>query len=402
MNITARDRLRLLGGASAALLGACGGGGGGGGTSAGQTAGTPVVPVTPTPPTPPTPAQTFVPAQGALRNAYLNDFKVGAAIQAAWIDEAGTDIDALKSQFNSISAEYEMKPDIIAPTEGVYDFTAADKIVDFAIANNMDIRGHTLLWHRTTPDYFLTGTKAEMKAKLEAYITAVLTHFKGRVTTWDVVNEVITDNGSEAQSPYRNSNWYQAVGSAEYIDWAFNAARAADPDVKLYINDYGTESTGKRNRLITVIDDLVARNIPLDGVGHQAHINVNTAASNVLQAVDAIDARFAGLENHITELDVSVYNDPGSCFNNQTGCAADYGTAIPASVIAAQAQLYRDVFTGLATRSSVTSVTLWGISDDRTWLNGYPVDRTNAPLLFDRSRAAKTAFRAVTDPTFEI
>lgn len=390
MDSTKRNSLRLLAGASLLMTGACGGGGGGGGT-----------PVTRTPSTTTPPAPTgFTPATGALRTTYTNNFKVGAAIQAAWIDEDGSDMAALKSQFNSVSAEYEMKPDIIAPTEGVYNFTAADKIVDFAIANNMDIRGHALLWHKTTPDYFLTGTKAEMKTKLENYITAVLTHFKGRVTTWDVVNEVITDDGTEAQSPYRNSNWYQAVGDADYIDWAFNAARAADPDVKLYINDYNTELADKRARLITVIDDLVARDIPVDGVGHQAHINVGVPAQNVLDAVDAIDARFAGLANHITELDVSIYSDPGSCFENQIGCEADYAGAIPAATLNTQAQIYKDVFAGLATRDSVTSVTLWGISDDRSWLDRYPVNRTNAPLLFDRSRTAKTAFRAITDPGF--
>jgi len=99
----------------------------------------------------------YVPAEGLLRDTYRNDFKVGAAIQAAQIIADGDPIAIVRSQHNSVTAEYEMKADQIAPTEGVYDFTAADRIVDFAIANGMEVRGHALLWHKTTPDYFLTS-----------------------------------------------------------------------------------------------------------------------------------------------------------------------------------------------------------------------------------------------------
>ena len=399
MKTTHYNRRRLLTGASAALVGAaaaaCGGGGGG---SAGSTASTPMTPVTPVSPTP-TP---YVPAAGLLRDTYRNDFKVGAAIQAAQIIADGDQIAIVRSQHNSVTAEYEMKADQIAPTEGVYDFTAADRIVDFAIANGMEVRGHALLWHKTTPDYFLTGTKAQMKAKLESYVTAVMTHFKGRVKTWDVVNEVITDNANDSTAPYRNSNWYQAVGSAEFIDWAFNAARAADPDAKLHINEYGTELAGKLGRFMTVLDDLLDRNIPVDGVGHQAHLNLNTPAADMFTAIDTVDGRFAGLENHITELDISVYSDPGSCFNTQTGCAVGYTGDLPAAQDRAMAQLYRDLMTGFAARASITSVTLWGIDDGSSWLNDFPVTRRNFPLLFDRDLAAKRSFRAITDSTYVI
>lgn len=307
----------------------------------------------------------------------------------------------LTDQFNSITAENVMKPEALSPVEGQYTFDQADTLVAFAEANNIQLRGHTLLWHRATPDYFFQGTPAEVKARLQKYVTDVVTHFKGKVYAWDVVNEAISDDDG-ATAPYRNSNWYQAAGGADYIDWAFEAARAADPDVKLYINDYNTELSGKRARFLQVVKDLKDRGIPVDGVGHQMHIQAATPAADVLAAIDAVDDQFMGLENHVTELDISIYSDPGSCFASQTNCAPDYGSDIPQSVIDDQAEKYRTIYNGFAMRPSVTSVTTWGVTDAQSWLNSYPVNRTNAPLLFNREREAKKAFRAVVDAEFEI
>jgi len=253
------------------------------------------------------------------------------------------------------------------------------------------------------PCYFFEGTPADVKARLKKYVTDVVTHFKGKIYAWDVVNEVVTDDGSASTAPYRNSNWYQAAGnSKDYIGWAFEAARAADPDVKLFINDYNTELPGKRSRLLTVVKDLVDRGIPIDGVGHQHHLQMSSDISEALKAIDDVDAMFTELENHVTELDISVYSDPGECFSSSTNCAVSYGSNVPENVIRDQAQMYRDLFTGFATRPSVTSVSLWGITDDASWLNSFPVTRPNYPLLFDADRNVKTAFQAVSDPNFAI
>lgn len=393
MEHSKRSALKFLaGGAALAALPACGGGGG-------ASAPTPITPppVTVTPP----PAAYSAP-EGALRNAYANNFRVGAAIEPAQITAGSDDEFALRTQFNSITAENRMKPESLAPSEGVYDFSAADALVDYAIANGMQVRGHALVWHRATPDYFFQGTPAQVRARLEDYITAVVTHFRGRVFAWDVVNEAITDDGSEASAPYRDSNWYQAAGGPDYIDWAFSAARAADPDALLFLNDYNTELAGKRGRFLQVVQDMITRSIPIDGAGHQMHLQQAGSADDALAAIDAVDALNANLINHVTELDISIYNDPGSCFENQVGCAADYGNNPPASAVRSQSQKYRDLFIGFSARPSVTSVTTWGISDAQSWLNGYPVNRTNYPLLFDRNRDPKSAFRAVVDMDFTI
>lgn len=385
---TARDRLKLLLGGAAFTLTACGGGG------SNLTPNQPPVVVTPPTPVP----VTFVPTDGQLRDKFTSQFQVGGAIQVNQLTAPeGT---LLAAQFNSLTAEYEMKPDIIGTSEGVYNWVEADALLAFAEDNGLQLRGHALLWHKSTPDWMLSGTPAEVKVKLQTYITEVVTRYRGKIYAWDVVNEVVTDD-SALGDPYRRSNWWAASGgNADYIDWAFEAARAADPDCKLYINDYGTEFTGKLGRLIEVVRDLKARNIPVDGVGHQMHINVTTNADQVFTAVDDVDAEFLGLEQHITELDVSVYADPASCFSDQTGCQANYASGIPDTVITDQALLYRAIFDGLATRPSVNSVTLWGVSDAATWLSEYPVPRVNAPLLWDENRDAKPALQAILDASF--
>lgn len=390
-HFTARDRLKLLAGGAAALVAGCGGGSGGASTP------TPPVVVTPPPAPPPT---TFVPEVGQFKDTFATNFQIGAAIQDNQIVDTSDDVQILKDQFNSITAEYQMKPDIIAPTEGVFDWSVPDALVQFAEDNGMVVRGHALLWHLSTPDYFLQGTPAEVRARLENYVTEVVTRYKGRVFAWDVVNEVITDDDS-ASDPYRRSNWWDASGgNADYIDWAFNAARAADPDCLLFINEYSTRFSGKRGRYIEVIRDLVNRGIPIDGVGHQMHLNVETQASDALAAIDAIDNEFMGLEQHVTELDISLYPDPGSCFVDQTGCRADYGANIPDSILSSQAELYRALFNGFTERPSIASVSLWGVSDAQSWLNDVPIARTNAPLLWDRNRDAKSALQAILDPDF--
>lgn len=391
--ISYRDRLKLLtGAASMAALTACGGG----------SAASPVPPPSGgTPPLPPTPPVSTTPADGLLRDRYRNNFVVGAAIGANQIRTGSQDADILAKQFSSITAENLMKPEALAPTEGTYTFAAADGLVDFAQANGLQVRGHTLLWHRATPDYFFQGTPDDVKARLQKYVTDVVTHFRGKIYAWDVVNEVVSD-GEGATAPYRDSNWYRAAGGPQYIDWAFEAARAADPDVKLFINDYNTELAGKRGRMITVVQDLVARGIPLDGVGHQAHTQQSTTAADVLAGLDAFTNLFAGLENHITELDISVYSDPPECFENAQNCQASVGNTLPAARAREQATRYRELFNGFAARSSLTSVTLWGLIDSASWLNSYPVNRPNYPLLYGDNRNPKSAFFAITDPGYVI
>ncbi|MGQ3093486.1 MAG: endo-1,4-beta-xylanase [Roseateles sp.] len=332
-----------------------------------------------------------------MKTHFAANFKLGmAADPAGYKGAIGNPL--ILRHANSITGENCFKPASLGTAPGVYNWTTADELASFATANGMVVRGHTLCWHSQTPDWFFTGTAAEVRARLETYIRDVVTHFKGKVACWDVVNECTSDDAGPA---YRNSKWFQILGPA-YIEIALRAARAADPDAKLFINDYSTEDPAKFARLMTIVADVQARGAPLDGIGHQLHVSTaSPTAANVDNALRSVAAK--GLINHVTELDVSLYNDPGSCFASKTGCAADItgDPALLAAALKAQALQYRALFKVFKQHPSLQSVTTWGIADDHTWLSTFPVTRGNRPLLFDRAGAPKPAVRAITDDAYQ-
>jgi len=340
-----------------------------------------------------------------LRDHYRNNFAMGAALSAQRVIAGDMSATLAKEQFNSITPEWDLKPNAMAPQEGVYDFYHADKIVDWALENGMQVRGHTLLWHAAAPEYFLKGTPNEIRARLEDYIHTVMDHFRGRIKVWDVVNEVVSADiyrGADGIGPDRRSNWYNAVGSADYIEWAFRAAREADPDALLFINEFDTETPLKRKWLIDILRRLKDKDVPIDGVGHQFHFFLDTDYNEALAAIDAVDNEYMGLINHATEIDTSFYHDPGSCWQSYTSCDVDLGPSAPEDLLAKQAHLLRNLLDELTYRPSVESVSFWGVRDGDSWLNTSPVERHNFPLLFDREGHAKPAFHALTDPNYAI
>jgi endo-1,4-beta-xylanase len=174
-------------------------------------------------------------------------------------------------------------------------------------------------------------------------------------------------------------------------------------NMKLMLNDYSTESPGKRGNVIQIVKDLIAAGAPIDGVGHQFHLSLGADPAQITAAFAAVEGVSSTLVNHVTELDVSIYADPGNCFSARAipPCLADLGANPPQSVLSQQATLYRALFNAF-TRSSVTSVTLWGIADNHTWLNTWPVTRTNRPLLFDVQGNPKWAFWTVVDSSITV
>jgi len=400
LKFTARDRLRLMGGGMSLLLASC---------SGATDSGSPTPPATstapPAPSTPPPVSNASTVAEGQLRDAFRSDYKFGCALSSHQIDAGDINSELGQSQFNSVTPSFQLKADIVAPTEGVFNFEEADRVVDWAIANGMDVRGHSLVWHESTPAYFYEGTRAEIRARLENYVQTVVSHFRGRIAVWDVVNEVVSVDlyrGDDGIGPDRRDQWFEAVGNADYIDWAFQAARDADPSALLFINEFQTEDPRKRDWLIEILQRLQDRNVPIDGVGHQYHLFLQVDPADVLQAIDDIDNQFMGLINHVTELDMDFYNDPGTCWDTQTNCDPDLGPVAPADMLALQARVFRDVLDGLRQRSSVTSVTTWGVTDNESWLNRSPTERYNYPLLFDRDGEPKPAFWAIVDPDYVI
>jgi endo-1,4-beta-xylanase len=413
----------MTGAALVALLAACGGGG------------DPPVAGPPPPPAglPPPASAPALKTNLAARYGVVG-YPVGAAIEP--LSTTNADRDVLLKHFSSITAENVMKPATIWPnapgTSGNTaqpaiqpDFVAADTLAAFAFNNSIQLRGHTLLWHQSAPDWFFAFSgvdpasdpinyRIRVQQNLRNYIFAVVQHFP-EVYAWDVVNEVATD-APNAPNPYRtNSPWYIAysVGGqdgTEYVRDAFTFAAQArfqigrsSATMKLMLNDYGTEIPGKRANVIAIVQYLINAGIPIDGVGHQFHLQLGADTGQVTAALTAVEALSGTLVNHVTELDVSIYQDPGDCFSLRTipPCMADYGATPPVTALRAQANLYRTLFTAFD-RDSVTSITTWGVADNHTWLNSFPVTRTNHPLLFDTVRNPKAAFWAVVDSSFVI
>ena len=404
VEFTARDRLKLLAGAGTALLSACGGGGSTPPTPADMINSPP--PPAPMPETPPPPPVTTSQAPTILSDTFRDNFTMGVALSSPQSDDFNSQSRRIALEhFNGVTPEFELQPSFVAPEEGVFDFDRADRLVDFALQNNMTVRGHSLLWHEQTPDYFLVGSREDIRQRLETYIGTVMEHFSGRIQIWDVVNEAVSTDlfrGDDGVGPDRNTIWYEAVGNADYIDWAFQAARAADPNALLFLNDFETEEPRKAGWFRDIVRRLIERGVPIDGVGHQVHLRLESTAESVLASIDAIQNEFPHLVTHVTEMDITMYTDPGSCYESGTNCLPDLGPNPPLELLRQQAQIYRDVFAGLKQRSFVEYVSLWGVTDGDSAANNNPAVRFNHPLLFDRDGEPKPAFFAITDPNFVI
>lgn len=332
----------------------------------------------------------------SLYKSLAEYFPIGVAIWQG--DLVGEHAEIVKKHFNSITSENDMKFASVEPTEGNFTFEKADAQVAFAKKNGMKIRGHTLVWHEQTPAWVFTDANgkpmtptAENKLlllkRLENHIRTVVKHFGDEVYAWDVVNEVIDPNESDG---FRKSVWYKITGT-DFIKTAFRVTREVAPNAKLFINEYSTTDKKKRQFLYNLIADLQKQGVPIDGVGHQMHENLETPTKE--EIIETINL-FSGLkiENQITELDISVYNN----YAAETGFA-DY-SEIDQKMLVKQGYRYRDFFDAFKSlKGKITGVTFWSHSDDHTWLT--KPNKIDAPLLFDRNLKSKSAFWGIIDPT---
>jgi hypothetical protein len=227
--------------------------------------------------------------------------------------------------------------------------------------------------------------KALLLQRLENHIRAVMTHFGSNVYAWDVVNEVIDPAQPDG---FRRSPWFNITGT-DYIDRAFRVAREVQPNAKLFINDFDTTNPTKRQFLLNLIADLQSRGVPIDGIGHQMHNNVDFPSGQAI--VDTINMfSDLGIDNQITELDVSIYS------NSLPGPIVDYAD-IPVDRLILQGYRYRTFFQAFRQlQGKISSITFWGQADDHTWLTS--ATRVNAPLLFDTSLRKKFAYWGLIDP----
>jgi len=330
-----------------------------------------------------------------LKDFLADDFPIGCAVEP--LEVVGKPAELLALHFAQVTTGNQMKPDAIQPTEGVFNFTRADQIVAFAETNGMRIWGHTLLWHNQTPAWWfldadgnpLQSTRAHRRLllnRLETHVNALAAHYGDRVWAWDVVNEVVDPEQADG---LRHSRWYEVFGGGSYIGEAFKIARRAFPrKVKLFLNDYNTEFPDKREAVFNLVQDLKCKRIPIDGVGHQAHVDYRRDPALLGESIDL----FKGLRvlQAITELDVSVSDDMYESL-----------PATPPERLVAQGWYYKELFEVLRARADdLESVTMWGLYDAVSWLRSWPVSRPHeAPLFFDDRLQAKSAYWGVVDPT---
>jgi endo-1,4-beta-xylanase len=380
----------------------------------------------------------------SLKEAFAAHFPVGTAINRSQAtgtggrrspEQVAQEVALVRQHFNQITAENDMKWQLIHPREGKdgYDFGPADAFVNFGLSNRMEVVGHTLVWHSQTPNWVFAGTnpppvitnappvaaagtnalgtnrggrgpgpgfgggfgryngprasRDELLQRMRDHIHTVVGRYKGKVKVWDVVNEALADGGPE--NVMRSSLWSEIMGP-DFIAKAFQYAHEADPDAILRYNDYGLENPVKIQKLVTLIRSLQAQNVPIHAIGTQAHLNVSTAGFERMDRSLTEIAKL-GLPIHVTELDIN--SAQGGQRNTGADIAANAATTQGGLVGDADKKLadaYAGIFRAfLKHRDSVKMVTFWGVNDAVSWR------AQGKPLVFDGDNRPKPAFQAV-------
>lgn len=335
----------------------------------------------------------------SLKNAYKDDFYIGAALSADQIEQKNPSVDSLiKREFNSITAENIMKSMFIHPEKDKYDFSLTDKFVAYGEKNNMFIHGHTLIWHsQLAPFMKEIKDSTEMRNFMKDHITTIVTHYKGKIGSWDVVNEAINDDGI-----LRKSVFSETLGENFLAD-AFKLAAQADPKVDLYYNDYSMTNPAKRDGVIKMVKKIQEQGIKIDGIGMQGHWQLDSPSIEEIEKSILMYSDL-GVKVAITELDVSVLPSPWELegaeisqkFEN-TPKMNPYPKSLPDSIQVKLADRYESIFKlFLKHKDKISRVTFWGVYDGQSWLNGWPIrGRTNYPLLFDTNLKPKKAYESV-------
>ena len=352
------------------------------------------------------------PRAATLKAAYADAFRVGTAVNEAIVDGAdGATGRLVVEHFNSITVENALKAERVNPRPGVFDFRAGDAFVAYGERHGMFVVGHTLVWHNQTPAWFFQDSAgrpsgpAAQRERMRAHLEAVAGRYAGRIHAWDVVNEVVAEDGS-----YRPTTWVRGVGHGDtLVKYAFQYAARYAPGAELYYNDFNAERPAKRDGIVRLVRMLQREGVRVDGVGIQAHWGLNYPRAEWIEA--AIDSFAAlGVKVMITELDVDVLpltregqivgqgmSDPQFQLEEFKAYLDPWRAGLPDSVERRLAERYAEIF-GIfwRKRDKIDRVTLWGVHDGMSWKNGYPIPgRTNYPLLFARDRRPKPALDAV-------
>ncbi|MGA3189733.1 MAG: endo-1,4-beta-xylanase [Bryobacteraceae bacterium] len=295
----------------------------------------------------------------------------------------------LGTQYSMLEPENAMKWAAIHPAQSTYNFAPGDELVAFAEAHQMHIRGHNLCWDVYNPAWVntlaATATPATMSAVLQDHINTVMTHYKGQVFAWDVVNEAVSDSQTGTGTVMKDSIWYNQPGigltGTGYVEQALQWAHAADPNALLFYNDYNIEDSGaKFNAVYAMVKDFVTRGVPINGVGIQMHLDTTgyPSSAGLTQNIQMLTA--LGLQVHITEMDVKI--------------PVDSNGVATAAYLQAQAATYQRILTICLQNPGCTAFQTWGFTDAHSWIpSSYP--GFGDALPFDVNYQPKPAFNSI-------
>jgi endo-1,4-beta-xylanase len=342
-------------------------------------------------------------ASRSLQAKFGSKFVVGVALGGRVPDDYSPVERALiVDQFGSVTPENCMKMQHLQPKEGQFDFEQADALVAFAQERKMQVCGHTLVWakdERTPSWMFLDGDKPASRElvldRMRTHIKTVVGRYRGKVASWDVVNEVLDDG-----EPYLRESSWQKLAGPEFVARAFEWAHEADPDALLVYNDYNVELPKKREKLLRLLGELRDKNVPLHAVGIQGHWEVDRIP---LKDIDALLAsmKAMGLKVMVSELDLGLvprgpWYAEGGKNREQVARTNPLAEGVPPELVERQARQYAELFRLFRDRSdAIARVTFWDLHDGRSWLNNFPWRHAEHPLLFDRQAKPKQAFHAV-------
>nr|AQQ74434.1 GH10 Xylanase [uncultured bacterium]AWD75443.1 xylanase [uncultured bacterium] len=336
-----------------------------------------------------------------LKDAYKDRFLIGAAINTSIASGQQADItEIIKRDFNSVTPENSMKWESVRTADGGWKWEEADHFMNFATQHKLHAVGHTLAWHSQIPESVFKNEKgdyikpAELSKKMEEHITTIVGRYKGKLHAWDVVNEAVGDDNQ-----MRKSHYFNILGE-EFIDKTFHLAHEVDPKAHLMYNDYNIEKDGKREACIEMLKRLQKRGVPIQGLGIQGHIAVDgPSIADIEKSILAYAA--LGLRVHFTELDIDVlpqiWNLPVAEISTRFDYKPErdpFKNGLTKEMNDKLSARYEELFKlFIKHKDKIDRITLWGVSDDATWLNDFPIrGRTAYPLLFDRKHQPKDAY----------
>lgn len=346
----------------------------------------------------------FTQKSDTLKDAFRGKFLIGVAVNRPQIHGRNEqELTIITKQFNSLTAENDMKWMHIHPKKDEFNFEHADKLVALAEANKMAVIGHTLIWHSQHPQWVFKKDdgsaidSTELFLRMKNHIHTIVGRYKGKVHGWDVVNEALNEDGSLRKSGFLET------GGTSFIAKAFQLANEADPNAELYYNDYNIVNAAKRDGAIRIVKDLKNKGIRIDGVGIQGHWGLDYPSLQEIETAIEMYAA-AGVKVMITELDISVLPSPFRMptadvsvrFENSPAMNP-YPDGLPDSVQEKLAERYAEIFRLFNKHADkISRVTFWGLHDGVSWKNNFPIrGRTDYTLLWDRQLNPKKAFHAV-------